>query len=81
MRYMITDEIWAVMGPLVEAHTSPHASTTKLPERMFFEALLYIARTGSRGGTCPAISASGPPCTTGSGAGSGRAASDDSSSP
>lgn len=46
MRYMITDEIWTVMGPLVEAHTSPHGPAPKLSERMFFEALLYIARTG-----------------------------------
>ena len=46
MRYTITDEIWAVMGPLVVAHVSPHGPTPKLSERMFFEALLYVARTG-----------------------------------
>lgn len=46
MRYMITDEIWTVMGPLVEAHTSPHGPAPKISERMFFEALLYVARTG-----------------------------------
>ena len=46
MRYTITDEIWAVMGPLVVAHVSPHGPAPKLSERMFFEALLYVARTG-----------------------------------
>jgi putative transposase len=47
MRYMLTDELWAAMGPLVAAakrHTGGQPPV--LPERMFFEALLYLARTG-----------------------------------
>jgi putative transposase len=47
MRYMLTDDLWAVMGPLVgraKRHTS--GQRPALPDRMFFEALLYWARTG-----------------------------------
>ena len=47
MRYMITDELWAVMGPLVEqAKRHKGGQRPILPDRMFFEALLYLARTG-----------------------------------
>jgi putative transposase len=46
MRYMITDEIWAVMGPMVERYMSPLGPEPGLPDRMFFEAVLYWARTG-----------------------------------
>jgi len=47
MRYMLTDELWAVMGPLVEqAKRYTCGQPPVLPERMFFEAVLYIARTG-----------------------------------
>jgi putative transposase len=46
MRYLITDEIWAEFGPMVEACTSPLGPEPELPERMFFEAILYWARTG-----------------------------------
>src|SRR4051794_5300184 len=47
MRYMLTDELWASMEPLVEAakqHKGGQPPT--LPDRDFFEALLYLARTG-----------------------------------
>ena len=47
MRYMLTDDLWAVMGPLVERakrHTS--GQPPRLTDRMFFEAVLYWARTG-----------------------------------
>jgi len=44
---MITDQLWVVMGPLVEeAKRYTCGQPPELPERMFFEALLYITRTG-----------------------------------
>ena len=47
MRYMITDELWAVMGPRVkQAKRYRCGQPPKLPERSFFEAVLYIGRTG-----------------------------------
>jgi transposase len=47
MRYMLTDELWAVLGPHVEeskTHTGGQKPDT--PDRLFFEAVLYWARTG-----------------------------------
>ena len=47
MRYMLTEELWAVMGPLVkQAKRYTCGQPPQLPERMFFEAMLYIGRTG-----------------------------------
>ena len=47
MRYMLTDELWAVMEPLVkQAKRFTCGNPPQLPDRMFFEAVLYIARTG-----------------------------------
>lgn len=46
MRYAITDETWAVMGPMVERCRSPLGPAPELPDRMFFEAVLYWARVG-----------------------------------
>ncbi len=47
MRYMITDDLWATLGPAVE-QAKRHTGGAKpaLPDRMFLEALLYWARTG-----------------------------------
>jgi putative transposase len=47
MRYVLTDELWAVMGPLVE-RAKKHKGGQKpgTPDRLFFEAILYWARTG-----------------------------------
>jgi transposase len=46
MRYMITDELWATMEPLVEqAKKYTCGAQPELSERMFLEALLYLART------------------------------------
>ena len=46
MRYMITDELWAVLGPAVAtAKTNRCGQKPQLSERLFFEALLYIGRT------------------------------------
>jgi putative transposase len=46
MRRIITDEIWDVLGPMVERCGSPLGPEPELPDRMFFEAVLYRARTG-----------------------------------
>ena len=47
MRYMITDGLWAAMEPLVnQAKRHKGGQPPVLPDRMFFEALLYLARTG-----------------------------------
>jgi transposase len=47
MRYMITDELWATMGPCVEqAKRFKCGAEPVLPDRMFFEAVLYLTRTG-----------------------------------
>jgi transposase len=47
MRYLITDELWAVMGPLADrAKRNRQGQRPDLPDRQFFEALLYWARTG-----------------------------------
>lgn len=46
MRYAITDEIWAVMEPMVDRCKSRLGPEPALPDRMFFEAVLYWARTG-----------------------------------
>jgi transposase len=44
---MITDDHWAVLGPMVDrAKRYTCGQPPKLPNRMFFEALLYGARTG-----------------------------------
>lgn len=44
---MLTDELWAAMEPLVRtAKRHKGGQPPVLPERMFFEALLYLARTG-----------------------------------
>ena len=47
MRYMLTDDLWAAMAPLVQqAKTRRGGQRPRLSERMFFEALFYLARTG-----------------------------------
>src|SRR5687768_15859997 len=47
MRYMLTDGLWATLQPLVEqAKRNRQGPKPKLPDRDFFEALLYLARTG-----------------------------------
>jgi transposase len=44
---MITDGLWAAMEPLViQAKRHKGGQPPLLPDRMFFEATLYIARTG-----------------------------------
>ena len=46
MRYAITDEIWGVMGPMVERCRSRLGPVPGLPDRTFFEAVFYWARAG-----------------------------------
>src|SRR2546423_10106798 len=47
MRYMLTDELWAIMGPLVtQAKRHRGGQKPEVPDRAFFEAVLYWARTG-----------------------------------
>jgi transposase len=47
MRWMITDALWDVLGPAAEqAKRHRGGQKPKLPDRLFFEALLYIGRTG-----------------------------------
>jgi transposase len=47
MRYMLTDDLWAALEPLVrQAKTHKGGQPPVLSERMFFEALLYLGRTG-----------------------------------
>lgn len=47
MRYMISDELWTALGPVVAAaKRNRQGPAPTLPDRAFFEALLYLARTG-----------------------------------
>src|SRR5438445_584635 len=46
MRSAITDGIWDVMGPMVQRCKSPLGPAPDLPDRLFFEAVLYWARVG-----------------------------------
>jgi transposase len=47
MRYMFTDDLWAAMEPLVQqAKWYKGGQPPGLSDRDFFEALLYVARTG-----------------------------------
>lgn len=46
MRYLLTDEIWDVFGPMVERCASPLGPDPEVPDRMFFEAVLFRAQTG-----------------------------------
>src|SRR5215213_3344744 len=47
MRYLLTDDLWDALRPLVEAaKTNRQGPKPKLADRDFLEALLYWARTG-----------------------------------
>jgi transposase len=47
MRYMLTDDLWAALEPAVrQAKRNRQGPKPRLPDRAFFEALLYLARTG-----------------------------------
>jgi transposase len=47
MRYMLTDDLWTRLEPLVrQAKWYKGGRKPAVPDRDFFEALLYLARTG-----------------------------------
>lgn len=47
MRYMLTDDLWAGLEPLIrQAKRHKCGQKPVLSDRGFFEALLYLARTG-----------------------------------
>jgi transposase len=47
MRYMVTDGLWAALEPMVQrAKRHKGGQPPALSDRDFFEALLYLARTG-----------------------------------
>lgn len=47
MRYMLTDDLWAALEPSVrQAKWYKGGQKPALSDRDFFEALLYLARTG-----------------------------------
>ena len=48
MRYMLTTPIWQELKPRVEAaKRSAAGAKPELPDRLFLEAILYRARTGT----------------------------------
>ena len=47
MRFLITDELWVAMEPLVhQAKRHRGGQPPVVPDRLYLEALLYLARTG-----------------------------------
>jgi len=47
MRYMLTDDLWDILQPLVTAAKRyKGGQRPETPDRVFFEAVLYWARTG-----------------------------------
>ena len=47
MRYQLSDELWFRLGPLVEQSKKYRQGVKpELSDRLFLEALLYLARTG-----------------------------------
>jgi transposase len=47
VRLLLTDEAWAELAPILAALKSHAGSPPVLSERMFIEAVLYLARTGT----------------------------------
>lgn len=48
MRYLLSNPIWQELEPRVEAaKRSPAGAKPELPDRLFLEAILYRARTGT----------------------------------
>ena len=62
-RFVLTDAQWAKMEPLcLGKPTDPGRSGSD--NRMFLEAVLWIARTAVRGGICRRCSATGIRCSS-----------------
>ena len=47
VRLLLTDEAWAELAPILAAIKSRASSPPVLSDRMFIEAVLYLARTGT----------------------------------
>src|SRR5262249_25076690 len=47
VRLLLTDEAWAELAPILAAIKSRAGSPPALSDRMFIEAVLYLARTGT----------------------------------
>jgi transposase len=47
VRLLLTDEAWAEIAPILTAIKSRAGSPPVLSDRMFIEAVLYLARTGT----------------------------------
>ena len=47
VRLLLTDEAWAEMAPILATLKSRAGSPPALSDRMFIEAVLYLARTGT----------------------------------
>src|SRR5262249_39176506 len=47
VRLLLTDEAWAEMAPILATIKSRAGSPPVLSDRMFIEAVLYLARTGT----------------------------------
>ena len=47
VRLLLTDEAWAEIAPILAAIKSRAGSPPALSARMFIEAVLYLARTGT----------------------------------
>ena len=46
MRYLLTDDRWTVLEPIViESNTHAGGARPRLSDRLFLEAVLYVART------------------------------------
>ena len=51
-RHAISDEDWARIKDLLPGQPGQHGKVAR-DNRLFIDAVLWIARTGARGGTCP----------------------------
>ena len=47
VRLLVTDEAWAELAPVLATLQSRAGSPPVLSDRMFIEAVLYLARTGT----------------------------------
>ena len=70
VRLLLTDEAWAELAPILATLKSRAGSPPALSDRMFIEAVLYLARTGTPWRDLPADFGH---WDAGSGAGSGSA--------
>ena len=59
LRLLISDALWLRIEPVLQEFKHAAGSPPRLSDRMFIEAVLYQARTGTLGGTCPVSLATG----------------------